>query len=80
MQREVQTIWKNCLDVIRDIVPEPSFTMWFEPIIPVKMTGSVITIQVPSEFFYEWLEDNFIHALRKAMDHAIGREIGRAHV
>ena len=74
MQREVQTIWKNCLDVIREIVPEPGFSMWFEPIIPVKMTGSVITIQVPSEFFYEWLEENFIHALRKAMDHAIGRD------
>ena len=33
----------------------------------------MLTIQVPSEFFYEWLEENFVHALRKALDTAIGR-------
>ncbi len=73
MQREVTMVWKRCLDVIREIVPEQSFNTWFEPIVPVKLNGHVLTIQVPSEFFYEWLEENFVHALRKALDTAIGR-------
>ncbi|ARK13682.1 chromosomal replication initiator protein DnaA [Fibrivirga algicola] len=74
MQREVHIVWNNCLRVIQEIVPEPSFKTWFEPIIPVRLNGKVLTIQVPSEFFYEWLEENFIHALRKALDYAIGRD------
>ncbi|MBO0952502.1 chromosomal replication initiator protein DnaA [Fibrella forsythiae] len=74
MQREVQIVWNNCLRVIQEIVPEPSFKTWFEPIVPVRLNGKVLTIQVPSEFFYEWLEENFIHALRKALDYAIGRD------
>ena len=74
MQREVHTVWNNCLRVIQEIVPELSYNTWFEPIIPVRLHEKVLTIQVPSEFFYEWLEENFIHALRKALDHAIGRD------
>ncbi|MEZ0539083.1 chromosomal replication initiator protein DnaA [Fibrella arboris] len=74
MQREVQIVWNNCLRVIQEIVPEPSFKTWFEPIVPVRLHGKVLTIQVPSEFFYEWLEENFVHALRKALDYAIGRD------
>ena len=74
MQREVTTVWNRCLQVIREIVPEQSFNTWFEPIIPLRIQGNVLTIQVPSQFFYEWLEDNFIHALRKALDASIGRD------
>lgn len=74
MQREVETVWINCLRVLQEIVPEASYKTWFEPIIPVRMQGNVLTIQVPSEFFYEWLEENFVHALRKALDYAIGRD------
>jgi chromosomal replication initiator protein len=48
--------------------------MWFEPIRPLKIFGKVLTIQVPSQFFYEWLEDNYVNLLRKALDHAIGRD------
>ena len=74
MQREVTTVWNRCLAVIREIVPEQSFNTWFEPIVPMRLSGHVLTIQVPSEFFYEWLEENFVHALRKALDTAIGRD------
>ena len=34
----------------------------------------MLTIQVPSQFFYEWLEDNYVNLLRKALDYAIGRD------
>jgi chromosomal replication initiator protein len=74
MQREITTVWEECLHVIRSGVPDDSFRMWFEPIVPLRLNGNVLTIEVPSEFFYEWLEDNFIHVLRKALDVAIGRD------
>lgn len=74
MQREVQLVWANCLRVIQEIVPEASYKTWFEPIVPLHLYGKVLTIQVPSVFFYEWLEENFVHAIRKALDAAIGRD------
>lgn len=72
--REVDQIWESCLRVIKQQIPEESFRTWFEPIRPLKIYGKVLTIQVPSQFFYEWLEDNYVNLLRKALDYAIGRD------
>lgn len=74
MQREVWTVWNHCLKIIRESVPDQSYKTWFEPIMPLRLDGQVLTIQVPSQFFYEWLEENFVHVLRKALDSAIGRD------
>lgn len=74
MQREVLTVWNHCLQIVRENVPDQSYKTWFEPIMPLRLDGKVLTIQVPSQFFYEWLEDNFVHVLRRALDTAIGRD------
>ncbi len=71
---QVEAVWVSCLQIIKANVPEQSFKTWFEPIMPLKLEGNTLTIQVPSQFFYEWLEDNFVHVLRRALDYAIGRE------
>lgn len=72
--REVDMVWEKCLRIIRESIPAQSFQMWFEPIRPFKLNGKVLTIQVPSQFFYEWLEDNYVHLLREALDYSLGRE------
>ncbi|TDE10324.1 chromosomal replication initiator protein DnaA [Dyadobacter psychrotolerans] len=72
--KEVDQIWNACLSVIQQHIPDQSFRTWFEPIRPLKLYGKVLTIQVPSQFFYEWLEDNYVNLLRKALDYAIGRD------
>lgn len=72
--REVDMVWEKCLRIIRESIPDQSFQTWFEPIRPFKLNGKVLTIQVPSQFFYEWLEDNYVHLLRQALDFSLGRE------
>lgn len=74
LRREVDAVWEQCLQVIQANIPDQSFKTWFEPIVPLRLTGKTLTIQVPSQFFYEWLEENFIHILRRALDSAIGRD------
>ena len=74
VQREVDVVWQNCLKIIRESISEQSYKTWFEPIIPGKLDGKKLTIQVPSQFFYEWLEENYVNLLRKSLDYAIGRD------
>ena len=66
--------WSNCLEIIKDNVSLQSFKTWFEPIRPVKLQNSVLTIQVPSQFFYEWLEEHYITLLRKTIKKELGAE------
>lgn len=74
MKKSHIEVWDNCLDIIRDNIPYQSFKTWFEPIIPIKLVDAVLTIQVPSQFFYEWLEEHFIDLLRKTISKELGPE------
>ena len=65
-------VWNRCLQVIKDNVPAISFRTWFEPIVPLKLENKVLTIQVPSPFFYEYLEEQYIDILRKTLRKELG--------
>jgi chromosomal replication initiator protein len=73
MQTDHQTLWNRCLAVIRDNVPETAFNTWFTPIIPVSYQDNKFTIQVPSQFFYEYLEEKFVNILRVTINRVIGQ-------
>ncbi len=74
METTYEDVWKNCLKIIRDNVSLQSFKTWFEPIKPVKLENSVLTIQVPSQFFYEWLEEHYVGLLRKTIKRELGND------
>ena len=69
-----ERIWNNCLNIIKDNVPSISFRTWFEPIVPLKLENDILTIQVPSPFFYEYLEEQYIDILRKVIKKEMGPE------
>ncbi len=67
-------IWNNCLRIIKDNVPSISFRTWFEPIVPLRLENNILTIQVPSPFFYEYLEEQYIDILRKTLRKELGND------
>ncbi len=74
MSKSQIEVWKSCLSVIKDNVSLQSFKTWFEPIKPLKLKDNVLTIQVPSQFFYEWLEEHYITLLKKIVKKELGLE------
>ncbi|MEH0157917.1 chromosomal replication initiator protein DnaA [Limibacter armeniacum] len=72
MAKDCHTVWQNCLEVIRKEISAQSFQTWFQPIKAVKLENNVLTIAVPSPFFYEWLEEYYVHLLKKAIDTELG--------
>ncbi|MFY9465266.1 MAG: DnaA N-terminal domain-containing protein, partial [Sediminibacterium sp.] len=51
MAKTAESVWTNCLKIIKDIVEWQHFKTWFEPITPVELKENVLMIQVPSQFF-----------------------------
>lgn len=74
MNTDCNQVWKNCIDIIKDNVSMQAFKTWFEPIKPVKLEKNVLTIQVPSQFFYEWLEEHYVPLLKKIIRKELGPE------
>jgi len=74
MQKDFTTVWDNCLQIIKDNVSLQSYKTWFEPIKAIKLKDKVLTIQVPSQFFYEWLEEHYVAILKKTIKKELGAE------
>ncbi|HLV37952.1 chromosomal replication initiator protein DnaA [Xanthomarina sp.] len=72
MSVTAQSVWKNCLEFIKDNIQPQAYKTWFEPIIAVKLTDKSLSIQVPSKFFYEWLEEHYVKILKVALTKELG--------
>jgi len=67
-----QTVWKNCLTFIKDNIQPQAYKTWFEPIVAVKLENNALSIQVPSKFFYEWLEEHYVKILKVSLTKELG--------
>ena len=74
MSQSPSSVWNNCLSFIEDNIQPQAYNTWFKPIIPVKVSDEVLSIQVPSKFFYEWLEEHYIKILKLALTKELGKD------
>lgn len=74
MNNNAITVWDKCLSYIQDNITEDAYNTWFVPIQPIKLVENILTIQVPSKFFYEWLEEQYISILKSALHKVLGAD------
>lgn len=74
MSKTAQSVWNNCLEFIRDNIQPQAYKTWFEPIKAVKLTDNALSIQVPSKFFYEWLEEHYVKILKVSLTKELGEK------
>jgi len=67
-----ESVWENCLKFIKDNIQIQAYKTWFEPIKPIKFENNVLSVQVPSKFFYEWLEEHYVKLLKLALNKELG--------
>lgn len=60
-------LWNHCLTIIKDNIPERAYKTWFLPIRPIKYADNTLVLQVPSQFFYEYLEEHYVDLLRRVI-------------
>lgn len=65
-------VWQNCLSFIKDNISPEAYKTWFEPIKPLKLENNVLTIQVPTQFYYEWIEEHYIQLLCSTLRRDLG--------
>ena len=74
MINTAETVWRNCLSFIKDNIQPQAYKTWFEPISAIKLSDQSLSIQVPSKFFYEWLEEHYVKILKVALTKELGNE------
>jgi chromosomal replication initiator protein len=74
MSRNASSVWNDCLSFIKDNIQPQAYKTWFLPIKPVKLSENVLSIEVPSKFFYEWLEEHYVKILKTALQKELGND------
>ena len=72
MNKTAESVWHNCLSFIKDNIQPQAYKTWFDPIEAVKLADNALSIQVPSKFFYEWLEEHYVKILKVALTKELG--------
>ena len=80
MESNPQIVWDNCLNFVKDNIQPQAFQTWFIPIKPVKLQEDVLSIEVPSKFFYEWLEEHYVKLLKTALTRELGKSARLVYV
>ena len=72
MQQNAESVWEKCLNFVEDNIDPQAFKTWFKPIVPVKLKDNALNIEVPSKFFYEWIEEHYIKILKTSLHKELG--------
>ena len=68
------SIWSHFLRIVEQIVEPQKFATWFKPVRPVSIVDSTLTVEVPSDFFREYLEATYLDVIKKTLKRVIGAD------
>lgn len=74
------TIWELVSERLQAELPRQSYLTWFRPLEPMSFDGEILTLQVPSQFYSDWIESHYIQHLKNAASEALGREINHKFI
>jgi chromosomal replication initiator protein len=78
--RTLIEIWGDFLKEIKNNVTQMTFNTWFLPIKPLELSNSNIKVQLPSQFFWEWIDEHYKSLISKTMQNVLGKQISLTYV
>ena len=77
MKIKPQTLWEQCLFLIKENVSEQQYKTWFKPLVFETYNPSTKTllVQVPSALVYEYLEEHYVDLLKKVLVRVFGNGV-----
>jgi len=73
-------IWKACLLKIKENVSMMTYNTWFLPIKPIELIDSTLKVQIPSQFFWEWIDEHFNGLITRSITDVLGKEAKLTYV
>ncbi len=66
--------WNKCLNLIKDNVSSQVYKTWFLPIKALELENNKLTLSVPSQFFFEWIEEHYYELMRKTISQILNEQ------
>ena len=76
---DYEALWKECLKTIKQNVTLMTYNTWFQPIKALNIENSTLTVQLPSQFFWEWIDEHFNTLINKTIKEVLGENAKLAY-
>ena len=61
-------LWNKVREELSNQLPSHTMSTWFEPIEPVVIDDKKMVLEVPNQFFYDWIESHYRQHINKALE------------
>ncbi len=74
MSTSPSALWSATLNKIQNHVSDQTYEAWFEPTKCVASSAEGVRIQVPNQFFADWLKENYFTLISSCLGEVLRRE------
>lgn len=78
--KSMTEIWDCFLSEIKSSVSQMTFNTWFLPIKPLELNNSTLKVQLPSQFFWEWIDEHYKNLINKTIQKVTGEQITLTYI
>ena len=68
-------LWEKACAVIKNKIPQDTYTQWFESVVPVRMNDGSLILGVCDEMFASWFENSYSDIIAEGLAAAAGRPV-----
>ncbi len=68
-------LWEKCLSIIKDNLSPEQFKSWFEPIRSLGYADGKLSLEVPSSYFVEHIEEHYLRLLAPVLKRVYGPDV-----
>src|SRR5437867_3809232 len=71
-------VWRGALEKIQSHITSQTFETWFRSLGPLEYDGSTLVLEVPSQFYVDWLDQHYRQLLESSLAATAGQPVALA--
>lgn len=71
----INNIWSNVLELVKEDVNVVSFNTWFKPLKIISIDNNIVYLEAPEDFFRKMLKQRYNNLLKNAFEHLLQNKI-----
>ena len=68
-------VWKNTKESLRKKQPTHAYSTWFEPISSIGLNSGELVLEVPNQFFFEWIQSHYKNVIQNEVNSLYPRSL-----
>ena len=70
-----KSLWSKILVELKNSQPKHAYSTWFVPIKSIALNNDTLLLELPNQFFYEWIQSHYKQAIERASNVTSKKEL-----